>query len=698
MALKQEYEYKFKAKIAEQRDKIDQKIKSETTSVFAELSAFFDSLQKYTLEADITEHEANKTFYSGFIGKQYAMIAIQFSQLLDKVQASQQAKISEIMGKKSEIESKISDLKQKITDREHKLTELEGKISSIESQASSNPNISAIQMAEIKTIQGELEKTHSETIDSIVEQKNVSDDLKQVAVSVVKEKAEKLAETAKDAKNEETTSKKEVVDDEAKQLVFEFMKESEETIKKSSESANIDENKLNEEKEVKTEEQKAAENKVPEQLELPFADPVEDKTVNNPDGLPATEEKPENQKAVKDAEETSKTMEETKKVLDINDTEMEQAAANPPAATPPANPAPANVDPADKNENLKKEAKEAKETVTKVKEVTDGISENVDKKIEEMQTSVTESHTLLSESKEATDKSESSKATNPLDTQQEVIKTTGTLKSVCEKQKETLESQKETVTALEESAKKLIDEMVIGTESSNTQQTEQAEKKPILSLDTLAELLREAQELLEKVMEDLQKAFQRGEATQNISDDGIMQASLDKKVSDSQNDMFKKLKMQTLNSEEQLKKVNNEVFFISGKLNSVDGILEDVKKVASETNKIIVDKNLPDVYKTLSSVIGEDKVILDRRGDSDDRRARDRRDEGKYSQELRDNNEKTIQDKEAAVKTSTTTDTGDRRDTSDRRASDDRRQSSPALISDMEKLELLMEARDNKLA
>jgi hypothetical protein len=677
-SLKSEYESKFRTKIQEQHDRLNSKIQSETLIAFAEIAAFFQGMSKSRMEGEISLLEFERDFENGFIANIQAENAIKFSELLDRVKSLQQAKISAFMSKKDLIEAKIAELKANIALREGKLSELEAKLIGLQSSTNTDAAAVSQKINEIKVIQNELEKSHADSVDSMIGQKEIASEIKEVAVQVVKEKAEKVAESAKEAKNEETTTRKEVVDQEAKQLVFEFAKETEETIKKSTETSNIDENKLQEAKEVKTE---TTTNNVnnPQQLELPFDLPAKDK--------PAEETTSGNQKTLEDAQETSKKIDETKQILQIDDKEMEESIKNktPEETVEPANPVNNPVNQDDKNEKLKKDVLEAKETVSKVKEVTESINENVDKKIEEMQNNVSETQSLLSSSKESTDKADATNtgfvALNASMTEEELQKTTESLKMAHEKQKETLEQQKESIAALEESARKLIDDVVgISNDENSSYITTETEEQKKVSLDKLKKLLEEARKMLDELIDSIKNEREKEDSTGNASAKAILKEAFDNIALENQNNNLNKMKLHSENSNNHLKKVNSEIFFISNKLNTTDDKLESFQKIASEAKKIVVDKSLPDTYNRLTSIFGEDKVVMDRRGQDDRRNTQDRR-----------NREDTIVESVA--------NTDEKRNlSSDRRDSSDRRQILPEFIFDMDKLELLSSTKDNRMA
>ncbi|MEW5820116.1 MAG: hypothetical protein AB1782_07975 [Cyanobacteriota bacterium] len=688
LSLKSELEYKFKKKQYEETSRAEEKSKYLTSIAFAELASFFDKVHKFNLESEISMIESDRTFADGVISKEYSFAGIKFSELLATVKAKQQAKIDEFISKKDEIEAKINSIKSKISEREATLTKLENQIVNIEqsvTQGSGTQNIAIID-TQIKQLQSDLEKNHTNTVEDLIKQQEVSKDIKTVAAEVVKEETQKVAVVVKESKTDGNKN----VDTETQQLVFEFAKESKKACDETATTANVDEQKLESIKTIETTTQPTQTDQTnPQQLELPLNDqPATTPATTTPATTTpatttpaattpatttpaATTETIPNNELLKQDETQKKQNEATEKAVDkiakeagINTNDVNKAveddkqikaqqAQNPTTeTTPPAQPeTPRATTPAvatTVEEQNKQSIVESVEKVKKVNETTSEITENCDKKLANIQTELEKSHEKLKEAKEKTETSTDqttpvNQPGTPLIPEQTQDKTiimkeaTENLKEAAQTQKEVLQAQKESVATLEESARKLIDEVALGNLAPISSSV-QGEAKQSFTVEALKKMLEEAYKNLDTLMDSLTDAYSDKGSLKSISDTDLFEHVEDHEATSKnliQADL-KILKEQSRETENQLKKVKTEVFFITCEMNSVDKVLEKCKEIASNTKKIVVDKKLSDIYDKLSTELGKDKVVLDRRDTSNDRRANeDRRTQNTQSSEAK---------------------------------------------------------------
>lgn len=761
--LRYELESKFKQKLYEETCKVEEKAKNLSTLAFTELYAFFDKLHAAALESDLASMEVDQSSFKAIIGKRFAEGSLMFSEMLLKIKAKQQTKIDEYMAKKVEIESKIANLKAKISEREVKLDQITVKISNIDSQSAKLEDPEKINEldAQIKSVQKDLEENHKQTINDIVTQKKVSEEVKSVAAEMVQQEVEKVKEVAQEASKNDTNANK-PADQQTQQLVFEFAKESNEAIKETNTSAKIEDSLVEKVEENQT--QKPQE-KDPNQLEFDFMKEPEqpaqaeqptqpEQPVNTQPAVeqPAQPEQPAKTEPVAVAENeiisTTQTGEEVKLEKNVEAEKQDKEKVNAGIATiaenlnvdknevskvveqveqsnevgikqdqpqTPAQPA-AETTPAiaaTPEDTVKQKLQNSVETVKTVKETSSNITENVDKKLSALSGNLSESDQKLKQNQEnietiekTTPAVQEAVADGNIANQQEqqqtteqkkeiITATTNNLKEVAQQQKEVINVQKEALAALEESAKKLIDDVAIGDVDVNQEDASEAGKKKAISIESLKELMDAAIEMLSDLMEDLFAAVQGKDKQSKITDESIQEdvvAMLS--ASTEQHTNISSLKKINSITEDEIKKVKTEVFFISGEMQSVDKILKNSKALAEKADKIVVDRQLADVFGQISAEFGEDKVVLDRR-EGDRREKADRRLLNNNSQGNIFNS--TIDQLNELNKIDTSEDSGDidRREKSDRRNSSDRRQISQISFLNINELDEALQLKNN---
>lgn len=408
-----------------------------------------------------------------------------------------------------------------------------------------------------------------------------------------------------------------------------------------------------------------------------------------------------------DQNEVNKVVEETAQneevgiVEDITSQPVQEPAQ---PALPPETP----VAEANSEDDVKQKLQESVDTVKTVKETSSEITENVDKKLSSLSDELSESNQKLKENKENIEKAETEKTQqqtndpeqginnqtgvekeNSTEKKKEMItETTNNLKEVALKQKEVIDVQKEALTALEESAKKLIDDVALG-DVEEEEATESGKKKAV-SVSVLKNLIEEAVEMLSELMDDLFAAVQGKKKQSKVTDDSVMlDMSKFSNASSEEHTDISSLKKMTSQTEDELKKVKTEVFYISGEMKSVDKILKNAKELGSKADKIVVDRQLENVFDKLSSELGNDKVVLDRR-QGDRRQQADRRlpvnsgQHNGFSSTL--DQLKQLDDVELAKNLSDS----ERREKSDRRDSSDRRQAQQVSFMNMDELDQII--------
>lgn len=729
--LKYELEYKFKKQVYEQRNQAEEKAKVLTSLAFAELSSFFDKMHQFTLESELSGIDSDRSSVKSFVSTQFSMAAIKCSEIMSEIQAKNQAKINEYFSKKDEIEGKISALKNKITQRETTLSSLESKISNIETSVDSADTTRIDQLdSEIKAVQNDLEKTHTETVEDLMQQKAVSTDIKVAAAEVVKEETTKVTEAVKETNKQGTQP----VDSQTVQLVFEFAKESKKVINDTSTTANIDDEKMNGIKNVDKE------TKNPAQLEFDFmkdeqpqaekpAEPVAQTTppanasetllVDNADTKESNEkaqtamdtlttsvgiDSKQIDKAVEaDAKtdaivDTAKTVVDAVKTSPLTPTIVKTtiAAVEVVAGAVANTNKPDPVIPLTQEEQGKKNIEESVEKVKTVNEATSELTENVDKKIANVQGELTMVHSQLTDNKGDIDKETVNIPENANIVQPDANETSETkktkikehsknLKEVAQKQKEIIEVQKETIASLEKSAQKLIDS---GSLDNLSDLDGEAKKNQELELEKLKETLEDSFSELDDLMKSIEKNLKNKTELNTTIDSGLL-SKIDhiKKQSETKSEEIINLKKESINKDEKLNTKNSEIFFISSNIQSTDKLIENCKLIAENSDKIVVDKEMTGLYEKLSNILGENKVVLDRRGGS--RRSQgDRRNEKEQLTAfgLTQNERKDLEQLK----------NNHSRKTSDRRDSSDRRQLDTNNILDKDDFNYFLKLKDNR--
>lgn len=261
-----------------------------------------------------------------------------------------------------------------------------------------------------------------------------------------------------------------------------------------------------------------------------------------------------------------------------------------------------------------------------------------------------------------------------IEVKRDIIKeTTQSLRESAQKQQEIIQVEKEAIASLEKSAQTLIDGSNINTSEAGYV----VEEPKISSLKNSLKAAYEALDELTTSITDAIKGKKKNDA--RIKDD--IATTIDNMNTESKatsleiNNLIK----ESQKSDDLLMLKTSEVFLVSKEMHSVDKILENYKLIAENSNRIVVDKELTNVYEQLSNVLGKDKVVLDRRENSRRSQA-DRRAFGASETELKQLEE--IQ-------------TRDKRLDSDRRATSDRRKLDTNSIYNIEELDYFINSKNS---
>lgn len=534
VSLKHQFEYEFKKKLYWQQARIEEHAKCLTEIAFAEIFAYFSSMNASRFEAEFEQARNDRMSIGSMVSNWFTQASLDLSAQFIDVEALKKAKMLEFQAKKEEVEDKINLLKSSLLNKESSLISIEEQLKLLDEQTENIDDISKLEEIEnnVNSIQETIEK-----------------DQKEIKIAVTNTK-QALLRTASLAGKTALGSATKVL----KPL--------------NAIEATIDERmKIREEKILKT---KA----ILGDSQLQKLPPDENSIQSEP--LPARQ----------NAEEAVR--ENTQNASDVQPENEEHNA-----------------------ETVMTKA-EYDQRVAQLKETINASIENLNKMTEE--------------------------------------------------QNQLLETFEEAYNDIEEFFESIGDIAEKDIEIDTAEVT----ASQAVNLSSPVEALRVEFEKITHEISRIQRDF-----TESKSDRKKKIEETEKQIIDEADTIVYKAEKNVLDVDESTKeklcsddiarKFQNKVVFVNCEIKSVEKLLESCRAMADSADKIVVDKHLTDVYSRLSSELGEDKVVLDRR-DMDRRQQTDRRADTAHSSP------------------------GNRKAKSDRRESNDRRQLQSASFMAFDKL------------